>query len=445
MLPDGGPFGALGLRPGSNWCSNTGMRWGDRQVRGEGIGDDAASNRVPGGSPVPSARTVAPGRTHDRVRGVSGDTPVLLADGTSRPIAALRVGDEVLGSEPDGTGGLRRYVRTPVLALWSTRRRVHRVTLTDGTTIVAGGEHRVLADDGWRHVAPGWCRSGRRPHLRAGTVLRGPGAASPAATPPHRSADYGSGYLCGLVRADAARTRSTADPFPSEWVELEALARAHHLLAGLAGNASAAAVPEAARARRPVGAAIGAPCGPGRTAPGGLGSGLPAPVARSVAWPREPGAGWSAGFAAGVLDACGEVTGGELRIVVAGQEMARRTAEALGRLGFRVAAEPAAVRDAVRLRLRGGAPEHLRLVGAADPAVGRVRDVSGAALGEPRGGAARVESVRELDAEMAMVAIATGTGDVVAAGVVSRTCAARPPGRGSAESKPAGRSPGRCG
>ncbi|MBW0107122.1 hypothetical protein I4I78_32310, partial [Pseudonocardia sp. KRD-291] len=236
-------------------------------MRDEGIGDDAALpglrgllrsvrtpdfagtvfhevearsalNRVPGTSQVPFSWTVNPyrGCTHACVYCLSGDTPVRLADGGSRPIAELRVGDEVLGTEPDGPGGRRRYVRTSVLAHWSTRRRAYRVSLTDGTAIVTSAEHRFLSDEhgpsdaGWRHVTPGWCRSGRRPHLRAGTVLRGPG---PAPSSPRGSAGYGSGYLCGLVRADAARTRATAEPFPSEWVELEALARAHHLLAGL--------------------------------------------------------------------------------------------------------------------------------------------------------------------------------------------------------------------
>ncbi|RZT86163.1 intein [Pseudonocardia sediminis] len=437
-------------------------------MRDEGIGDDAALpglqgllrsvrtpefagtvfhevearsalNRVPGTSQVPFSWTVNPyrGCTHACVYCLSGDTPVRLADGGSRQIAELRVGDEVLGTEPDGPGGRRRYVRTTVLAHWSTRRRAHRVALTDGTAVVTSEEHRFLADDGWRHVTPGWCRSGRRPHLRAGTVLRGPGPVPPS---PRGSVDYGSGYLCGLVRADAARTRATAEPFPSEWVELEALARAHHLLAGLPeAGADTAAVPRTGRHREVVGAGTGRAVAvrPGAAEPAGadpahtdpsrsdLHPALPAPVARSVAWPPEPGPGWSAGFVAGVLDACGEVAEGGLRLVVAGEEMARATVEALGRLGFRVAAEPSTVRDAVRLRLLGGAAEHLRLIAAVDPAVGRVRDVRGAPVGEPPGGSPRVESVRDLGVEIPMFDITTGTGDFVAAGVISHNCFAR--------------------
>ncbi len=434
-------------------------------MRDEGIGDDAALpglrgllrsvrtpdfagtvfhevearsalNRVPGTSQVPFTWTVNPyrGCTHACVYCLAGDTPVRLADGGSRPIAALRVGDEVLGTEPDGPGGARRYVRTTVLAHWSTRRRAHRVTLTDGTAIVAGGEHRFLSDAGWRHVTPGWCRSGRRPHLRAGTVLRGPGGPEPAS--PRSTDGYGSGYLCGLVRADAERTRATAEPFPSQWVDLEALARAHHLLAGLPGRGDEAAAQSTGRDREVVGAGTaGSRTGPAGGPPAGtphpgaartLPPCLPDPVARSAAWPSGPGPGWSAGFVAGMLDACGEADAAGVRlVVVAGTEPARAAVDALGRLGFRVAAEPATVPGAVGLRVLGGAAEHLRLVAAVDPAVGRVRDVSGAPVAEPAGGALRVESVRDLGVETAMFDITTGTGDFVAAGVISHNCFAR--------------------
>lgn len=405
-------------------------------MRGEGIGGDAALpgmrgllrsvrtpefagavfhevearsalNRVPSSSPMPFGWTVNPyrGCTHACVYCLSGDTPVTLADGSARPIAALREGDEVLGTEPDGAGG-RRYVRTPVLAHWSTRRRAHRVTLDDGTVLVTSDEHRFLTDDGWRHVMPGWCRSGRRPHLRPGTALQGPGRAAVAGRP-GRVEGYREGYVCGLVRADAARTRVTGEPFPSDWVELEALARVHHLLAGLARQRVPGPVPAAVGAGEAPGPAAG-PVGPGATA-----------------WPQDPAPGWSAGFLAGVLDACGTVGPDGPELVPVGPELVRRTVAELRRHGFGVIAEPARAAEGVRLRVRGGAAEHLRLVALTDPAVARVRDVSGAAVGPPPTGAPRVVSVEPTDVEMPMFDITTGTGDFLAAGVVSHNCFAR--------------------
>ncbi|MFP5021448.1 intein-containing Rv2578c family radical SAM protein [Pseudonocardia phyllosphaerae] len=361
----------------------------------------SALNRVGPSSPVPFGWTVNPyrGCSHACTYCLAAETPVLTADGRSCPIAELRPGDEVLGTVPDGRSGRRRWVRTPVLAHWSTRRRAQRVALSDGTVVHASSEHRFLTPDGWAHVRPGRCRSSaRRPHLRPGTALVGPGAAGmPIASEPGgpHSPGWPEGYLCGLVRADAVRSRVSAEPFPSAWVEMEALARAHHLLAG-------------SPSRVTVGA--GAP------------SGTP------TAWPEQPTPGWSAGFLGGVADACGEVTAGVLRLVPVDPVLTRATVDALRRLGFRVASEPttrAGVPGARALRVLGGAAEQLRLVAIADPAVGRVRDVAGSLVEEPPDGGPQVVSVTDTGEIRPMYDITTGTGDFVAAGVVSHNCFAR--------------------
>ena len=382
-------------------------------------------NRVAASSPVPFGWTVNPyrGCSHACTYCLEGSTPVLTADGRSRPIAELRAGDEVVGTVADGAGR-RRFVRTPVLAHWTTRRRAQRVTLDDGTVLVTSAEHRFLTRDGWAHVRPGRCRSAaERPHLRPGSALVGPGA---AAVPPGRGATgtrregsgaeghgteghgaegYEQGYLCGLVRADAVRARVRAEPFPSAWVELEALVRAHHLVT----------------ARR---AAASAPVS-GRSGPGATQAPAPGREPSPTAWPERPGAGWSAGFLGGVLDACGEVSAGVLRIVPGDEQLTRATVDALRRLRFRVASEPSARAGVRALRVLGGAAEQLRLVAVADPAVARVRDVTGALVEEPPDGAPRVVDVHDTGEILPMCDITTGTGDFVAAGVVSHNCFAR--------------------
>ena len=226
------------------------MRWSEQKVREDGVGAAAAVpglggllrsvrtpefagtvfhevearsvlNRVPGSSPVPFRWTVNPyrGCSHACVYCLAGDTRVLMADGRTRPISALQVGDAVIGTER--VGGTRRYVPTTVSAHWSTTRPAVRVRLAGGTEIVASGEHRFLTDRGWRHVTGGWCRSGRRPRLRPGTALLGPGPFGPDVRGPgssgevsggagggsgrgtaEPSAGYRRGYLCGLVRGD---------------------------------------------------------------------------------------------------------------------------------------------------------------------------------------------------------------------------------------------------
>ncbi|MDL5157957.1 Rv2578c family radical SAM protein [Actinomycetospora termitidis] len=110
-------------------------------------------NRVPGGSPMPFSWTVNPyrGCSHACTYCTVGSTPILRADGGSVPMSDLQVGDAVVGTVVEG--GVRRLVRTHVLAHWSSRRPVVRVRLADGTAVVVGVDHRLLTRTGWRHVA----------------------------------------------------------------------------------------------------------------------------------------------------------------------------------------------------------------------------------------------------------------------------------------------------
>jgi hypothetical protein len=112
-------------------------------------------SRVPAASRVPFEWTINPyrGCSHACVYCLSPETPVLLADGSERPIADLRVGDAIVGTQADGVN--RLYRTTRVLAAWSTVKPAYRVTLDDGTELVASADHRLLSDRGGRHVAAG--------------------------------------------------------------------------------------------------------------------------------------------------------------------------------------------------------------------------------------------------------------------------------------------------
>ena len=76
---------------------------------------------------------------------------MLMADGRTRRIEDLRVGDEIIGTERRGR--YRRYVRTEVLDHWSTIKPVWAVELEDGTRLLTSGDHRFLTERGWKHVA----------------------------------------------------------------------------------------------------------------------------------------------------------------------------------------------------------------------------------------------------------------------------------------------------
>ncbi|WP_300019461.1 intein-containing Rv2578c family radical SAM protein [Pseudonocardia sp.] len=415
------------------------MRWSRQQVQDDGVGTEQALpglrgllrsvrtpefagavfhevearsvlNRVPGGSPVPFRWTVNPyrGCSHACVYCLAGPTRVLMADGSTRPIAQLRVGDAVMGTER--VDGLRRYVATEVVAHWSTRRPAVRLRLSGGTEIVASGEHRFLTERGWRHVTGGWCRSGRRPRLREGDMLLGPGAFGERPAARH-TAGYRRGYLCGLVRGDGPSPAQPDRCFPSDRLALEVLGRAHHFMSLEQRRSRAPAGPTMAAAGRVVDGRIAPPADHALPRE-------PDRVDTAIGWPRHAGEDWCAGFLAGLLDARGSVARGELRIGHTDEEVVGRVAGALHRLGFRFAVEPGEHGERV-VRLAGGPGELVRLVALAGPAVRR--DVGGA----PVGGAARVVAVEPLGRTEAMYDITTDTGDFVAEGVVSHNCFAR--------------------
>lgn len=156
------------------------------------------------------------GCSHGCVYCASGETPILMADGRTRSLKELRVGDEVYGTVR--RGGYRRYAKTRVLAHWSSRKLAYRITLADGTSLVASGDHRFLTGRGWKFVVGAGRGLECRPHLTTNNKLIGIGA---FASPPEKDNNYKVGYLCGIVRGDGhlgvhtykkAATRQDGDP-----------------------------------------------------------------------------------------------------------------------------------------------------------------------------------------------------------------------------------------
>jgi DNA repair photolyase len=133
-------------------------------------------NRVPAASRMPFTWTINPyrGCSHACVYCLSGDTPILMGDERTKPLADVRVGDVVYGTRR--VGSYRRYVQTVVLAHWQTVKPAHRVRLQDGTHLVASGDHRFLTYRGWKHVTGADHGVARRPHLTTNDEMLGLGA-----------------------------------------------------------------------------------------------------------------------------------------------------------------------------------------------------------------------------------------------------------------------------
>ena len=156
-------------------------------------------SHVPESSRMPFRWTINPyrGCQHACRYCLTGFTPILMADGTTKPLADVRVGDAIYGTVRDGF--YRRYALTEVLAHWSTVKPAYRITLEDGTQLVASGDHRFLTERGWKHVTGAEQGPEQRPFLTINNKLMGVGA---FAEPPKDSVPYRRGYLCGMIRGD---------------------------------------------------------------------------------------------------------------------------------------------------------------------------------------------------------------------------------------------------
>ena len=320
-------------------------------------------SKVPGGSPMPFGWTINPyrGCSHACTYCMAGETEILMGDGRTKQLAEIVVGDEVYGTEQDGSR--RRYAKTRVLAHWPTVKQAYRVLLDDGTELVASGDHRFLTDRGWKQTGPS---PARQPHLMPGSKLvstgRFPGA-------PEDDAEYRAGYLCGTVKGDGS-----AEP--------EASDRSRSYLGGFRSLSDLSEIPAA------------------------------------------PSEGWRKGFLAGVFDAQGGYTRGVLRMSNDDEAVLNAVGEALRALGFRHtigAHEQATAKRTVRLL--GGLVEQLRFLLTVDPAITRKRDMHGLAIrASARVG---VVSIEPLGIELPLFDITTGTGDFIANGVVAHNCFAR--------------------
>jgi DNA repair photolyase len=370
---------------------------------------------------IPFEQSINPyrGCSHACVYCVRGDTPILMGDGSARPIAKVNLGSEIYGTMRQGS--YRRYVKTKVLAHWSVIKPAYRVSLEDGTEIVAGGDHRFLTERGWKFVTGAMGGALQRPYLTQNNKLIGTGKFAEEMV---KDSDYKRGYLCGMIRGDAHLATHPYQRKNGNWNLLyqfrlalcddEALYRAQSYLLDFCVSAHEFAFHAAFGARRAMTAI--------RTA----GRWSFEQIYLLIAWPPAPSRSWLAGFLAGIFDAEGSFSGGVLRISNTNLQIIDWICRCLREFGFRFAVEEPTGERAKPIkvvRLVGGLPEHLRFFHLLDPATSRKVNIEGRAV--KSGAPLRITSI-EPAGTMRLYDITTGTGDFIANGVVSHNCYARP-------------------
>lgn len=358
------------------------------------------------------------GCSHGCAYCLSGETLILAADGTTRPLGQLRVGDEIYGTVR--RGDYRRFVVTTVLAHWQTIQPAYRIRLADGTELVASPDHRFLTERGWKHVAPS--AVGQRPYLTLNNSLLGIGG---FACEPAKTADYQRGYLTGMIRGDGLLRaydytgrrragRDTVYQFRLALKDQAALDRTAGYFRSVGIETQTCVFQKPTESR----SAMYAIRTGSRQAFQRI-SGL-------ISFPETRNLDWHKGFLAGLFDSEGSYNG-SLRIHNADAQLLRHAEESLDALGFHyvfdVPKKPANL--VVRtLRIRGGLREYLRFFHTTDNAILRKRNISDIALKSDA--QTRVMSIEPAGRMMPMYDITTGTGDFIANGIVSHNCFARP-------------------
>jgi DNA repair photolyase len=376
-------------------------------------------SRVPDASKVPFRWTINPyrGCQHACLYCLPGKTPILMADGTTKPLADVRVGDLIYGTVRDGF--YRRYAITEVLAHWSTVKPGYRITLEDGTELVASGDHRFLTERGWKHVTGAEQGPDQRPFLTTNNKLMGFGG---FAEGPRESAAYRRGYLCGMVRGDGnLRSGSyqnrlgetyTANQFRLALTDTEALDRTRSYLNRVGIGVTDLAFAPASETCRAV------------TAFQCSGRDQVRAIQWLIAWPSDPEPDWLKGYLAGIFDAEGSYSRGVWRVSNTDPEIIKWACLGLDELGLSYVIEPSMRPNGLTVvRLRGGLKEAMRFFHATDPAITRKRSIDGVAIKSDA--KLRVTAIEPLGLELPMYDITTGTGDFIANGVVSHNCFAR--------------------
>ncbi|MEY2454490.1 MAG: hypothetical protein QOD92_4064 [Acidimicrobiaceae bacterium] len=345
----------------------------------------------------------------------SGETLVLMGNGRTKPLADVRVGDCVVGTER--IGHYRRYVATTVTDHWATIKPAYRITLVDGTTLIASGDHRFLSNRGWKHVTGTEQGPAYRPHLTLNNELIGTGR---FADGPKHDEDYRRGYLCGMIRGDGTvgtytyprgRGTNTVHRFRLALTDIEALDRSREYLESFdVATQTHLFTPKSETHREVV--AIRASK---KTAVDA--------VRDLIVWPSQASEAWAKGFLAGIFDAEGHYDT-VVRICNKDREVIDWITRCLGQLEIPHIVEPPAANDCVNVRIIGGLQNVLRFFHSVDPVITRKRDITGRALKSKCH--LLVTAIEPLGIEMPMYDITTGTGDFIANGVVSHNCFARP-------------------
>lgn len=150
---------------------------------------------------APLALNLYSGCSHSCSYCVHPNTLVLMGNGTSKRIKDIQVGDTIYGVKI--INGSYRYVKTQVLAHWSSMQYAYRVELKNGIYVICSEDHRWLDRRGaWKSTVKKLSGIYNSSRLNTKTShIRGIGKFTDSSKW-NETVDYRHGYLCGIMQGD---------------------------------------------------------------------------------------------------------------------------------------------------------------------------------------------------------------------------------------------------
>ena len=347
---------------------------------------------------------------------VGPDTLVFMADGTSKRIDDIEVGDEIYGIEKSDT----RYnaiTKAKVTAKAETYKRAWRLTFSNGQQIVCSGDHRFLTDRGWKYAAGAMTGRYRRPYLTKNNDM----VCIPEYPTDNFAVtdDYRRGYLSGISLGDANMGEHHYD-YGSQYhyrlalKEREAIDRTREYMAHFGIEMNEFKFPMKDRATKEIVA---------HTAIRKQGVFNYEKIKQLIAYDSDSRE-WLRGFMAGIYDAEGD-KGPAKRMSNSDERIINTYIKALKTFGFDyvfdVPSQKGSGKIVQSVRLKGGMLASLRFVVTCRPAITSLFDFTGHRL-KFDNGVVRLTEKKKLSNETRLIDIETTTGNFFANGIVAHNC-----------------------
>lgn len=338
---------------------------------------------------------------------VTGDTLILMANGGTKNMKDICVGDQIVGIiREDRNGGAwsHRYTLTEVLAKIKTSKPAYRITLENSIAVTCSSDHRWLTDRGWKYTDGAMCGTNQRPYLTVNNQIRGLGQVTET---PIITDDYRLGYLSGMIRGDALLKHyprlSSQYHFRLALKDFDALDRSADYLCyfgvethrgnfGNNDNSSRASMQMIRNSSRYAYETIN----------------------RLIETRYTPE--WQRGWLAGIFDAEGSFSG-SLRITNGNPEIIAVTIAALDTYAFGHVHERWD-NHVGAIRITGGLSENSRFFQVVSPSIARKFSIEGAAVTANF----QIAEIKPLNQEIEMFDIMTGTENFIANGLISHNC-----------------------